>query len=168
MEIEARGIYVIGGTYDRVLHTREPKVSAVATTQEIKDKILEWGFETTDYQGPCSIHTFLLFHCKERNIPALGMWGHTPLYLQKSPRVYQAILKKLIKILEIDLDLFNLEEASRELEKQIEVIINQNPEFKNFIKELEEDYQGEKKAHETPGNIENVIRMEDFLKREKE
>jgi proteasome assembly chaperone (PAC2) family protein len=167
-KIGAGGIYTIGGTYDRVLHTQEPKVSAVVSSLEMKDKLLEYELEVADYQGPSSIHTFLLMNCKERKIPAIGMWGHTPLYLQKSPRVYYALLKRIVKMLEIDLDLEDLKKASEDFEEQIERIINKNSEFRDYIKGLEEEYNGEGRHGKTLEEAEKVIRMEDFLKKGKE
>lgn len=167
-QLGVKEIYTVGGTFDRVLHTQEPKVSAVMSMPEMKNTLLEHGFELPDYQGLTSLHTFLLFTCSEKKIPAIGMWGHTPLYLQKSPKVYYTVLKKLIKLLGVDLDLGELNEASNELEKQIDKVIANNPEFRNFIKKLERDCGEEGKNDHIPMQSENVIRMEDFLKKEED
>jgi len=168
-KLGVREIYAIGGTFDRVLHTQEPKVSAVISIPEVEPKCFKYQLELGDYQGSTSIHTFLLNSCKERGVPAIGLWGHTPLYLQKSPRVYHAILKRLIKMLNINIDLINLEEASKELDEQIKKAIDNNPELHNFIAQLEEDFRGEEEGNKMPEDIaQNVIRMKDFQKKEEE
>lgn len=45
-------IYSIGGTYDNILHTTEPKVSAVTNNDLFKEKLVKNGIELINSVTP--------------------------------------------------------------------------------------------------------------------
>ena len=57
-------IYVLGGLYDNVPHTRPVRISCVAEDPALRQRLAEHGVLFSDYQGPSSIHTTLLVGCR--------------------------------------------------------------------------------------------------------
>jgi proteasome assembly chaperone (PAC2) family protein len=164
---EVKRIYAIGGNYDRVPHTREPRITAVVNNPGLKTELKNYDIEFTKYQGPASIHTLLLTSSERRNIEAISLWGHAPYYIPApNPQVSYSILKRLAKILEIEIDLDDIEGASKYLEEQVAKVVAQSPELQEHIKGLEEEYEaGEFKA--LPEGSEDIVKeVEKFLKRE--
>lgn len=168
-----RRIYTIGGTYDRVPHTREPRVTAVINKPELQEELWKHGVPTVNYQGPISLHTVLLVTCGHRNIEAIGLWGHTPHYIQAvwNPKVSRAILEKLSQISGIPFDLEELRGAGDYLDQVLNRLMGQNEQLRRYVKKLEEEYErvspGEAGAVEPAEESERIIReIEDFLRRE--
>ena len=159
-------IYVIGGTYDNILHTTEPKVSAVTNDDLFKDKLIKNGIELISYTGPCSIHTLILEAGNKAHIPSVSLWGHVPPYIQRNPKAFYAVLKKLLILLEMDFNIEELKYAANALDDQINTIISQNPTLKKYIKDLKTKQNAGQDLHR-PVKFDKVIRIEKFLKKGK-
>ena len=159
-------IYTVGGTYDQVPHTVEPKVTAVVSDLELREELKKYNIEPTEYQGPSSIHTVLLAAAEKRNIKSVSLWGHAPHYIQvKNPKVCYGILKGLTKMLEIELDLEEIIGAGEDLDEQVSEAISQKPELEEYVKDLEREYQAMEKYKE-PTKEEDIIReIENFLQK---
>jgi proteasome assembly chaperone (PAC2) family protein len=162
-------IYSIGGTYDKVPHTREPIVSAVVNDSEIADELRKYDIKTTDYKGPSSIHTLLLVSAGERGIKAASLWGHAPHYIQApNAKVCHSILKKLTTMLKIELDLNDVREASEHLDEQINKVIEQRPELSEYLRRLEEEYKVAGGEETDELLAEDIIKEVEELLRKKE
>ena len=77
-ELAVQRIYTVGGTYDRVPHTREPIITAVANDPALEAELREYTTEATSYHGPSSVHSLLLFSATKRNLKSASIWGHAP------------------------------------------------------------------------------------------
>ncbi len=167
-KMEVKRIYTVGGTLDRVPHTREPIITALISDPELKKGLGELNIEPTDYQGPMSIHSLLLLMSKKRNIKSASIWGHAPHYIQnRNAKVCYGVLRKLTRLIKVDLDLGDLRNASEYLEEQVDKLVNQKPELYAYVKKLEEEYESQGKHEEPlPGGEELVKEIEDFFKEE--
>jgi proteasome assembly chaperone (PAC2) family protein len=165
-QFKVERIYTVGGTYDQVPHTVEPKVTAVVSDPGLREELKKYNIELTEYQGPSSIHTVLLAAAKRRNIESVSLWGHAPHYIQvKNAKVCYGILKGLTKMLEIELDLQEIIGASEYLDEQVGQAISQKPELQEYVKDLEKEYQAMGKYQE-PIKEEDIIReIENFLRK---
>ena len=135
-------IYTVGGLYDRLPHTREPKVSGVVNEPGLREELLRYGIELANYQGPSSVHTLLLVASARRNIKAFTLWGHAPHYIPvHNSKVSYHVLRKLTQMLQIEIDLEDLRVASEYLDEQLERAIERNPELGEYVRKLEEGYQ---------------------------
>jgi proteasome assembly chaperone (PAC2) family protein len=165
-QFKVERIYTVGGTYDRVPHTGRPMVTAAVSDPELKEELRKYDIEPVEYQGPCSIHTVLLATAKRRNIKGVSLWGHAPHYIQvKNPKVCYGILKGLAKMLQIELDLREIIDASEYLDEQVSEAISQKPELEEYVKNLEKEYQAMGK-YEEPAKEEDIIKeIENFLRK---
>jgi proteasome assembly chaperone (PAC2) family protein len=165
-QFKVERIYTVGGTYDQVPHTVEPKVTAVVSDLGLREELKRYNIEPTEYQGPCSIHTVLLAAAKRRNIKSVSLWGHAPHYIQvKNPKVCYGILKGLTEMLEIELDLREIIGASEYLEAQVSQAISQKPELWEYVKSLESEYQAMEKYKEPTKEEDIIEEIENFLRR---
>jgi proteasome assembly chaperone (PAC2) family protein len=168
---DVKSIYTIGGTFDNIPHTVEPKVSALITDERLREKLIPHGIEFSNYTGPVSIHSILLAKAKERGFECISLWGHAPYYIQvHNANVSYTILSKMEKILGIDLRLLSLKERSDYLDEQVNKAIEKKPELKEYIRNLEREYiaelrKGKEKVEMEGNQSDKVIEIKAFLKK---
>jgi proteasome assembly chaperone (PAC2) family protein len=77
----------------------------------------------------------------KEGIEAMIIWGHSPIYLP-FPDVQTAyyLTKKLAEHLNINLDLGNLEEGYRDFKVRINIEMQNQPELRRLVLELEDEY----------------------------
>ena len=162
-------IYTVGGTYDKVPHTREPIVSAAVSDDELKQELKGYGLEPIDYQGPSSFHSALLHTCMKRNIKAISLWGHAPHYIQvANTKVSYAVLKRLTRMLQVEIDLKDIMEASEFLENQVNRAVSQNPQLQEYVEGLEREYRATARYEEPLDTGEKIVKeVEEFLREQK-
>jgi len=156
-------LITIGGTYDYVTHKQNPWISGVFTDYVLKDKVVALGIKNAQYEGPVSIHTFLLKEAEEIGIKGINIWGHVPQYLTNNnfPITCQ-ILGCLKEIVGFDLDLSEIKLKAEELLKQIDLIIQKNPELSKYIEKIEKGCHLKKES----SFHDKVIQINDFLKKD--
>ncbi|MDO8490688.1 MAG: PAC2 family protein [Dehalococcoidia bacterium] len=163
-------VVTVGGFYDRVPHTRRPKVTAVVNDPALVADLEEFDIGLTEYEGPSSIHSYLLAACGARGIPGLSLWGHAPDYVQGvgNPRVCQAVVAKLSVLLNIDIDLEQLKGAGDYLDETLGRLLNHNPELQQHVRKLEDEYDSSGPARVEPlGKTTRILKeVEDFLRSE--
>ena len=135
-------IFTIGGTYDYIPHTYPPMVSALFNHEDLREKVIRVGLGLTEYSGPISIHTFILEAAKKRNLKAVSLWGHVPQYLQtKNIKVICSVLKRLMDLIDIEVDLSDLERAGEYFDQQVNHLVEEDPKLQEVISKLEEVYK---------------------------
>ena len=162
-------IFTLGGTYDYIPHTAPPVVSAVFNHDELKKELVREGVGLTEYNGPISIHTFILEAAKKREMKAISLWGHAPHYLQtRNVKATCSVLKRLLHLMGIEADLSDLEMAGDYFEQQISQLVERDPKLREMISKLEEAYRKAESSELSRRNgkkEEKVIYMQAFLKR---
>lgn len=178
-EFNVRRLFTIGGTYDQIPHTREPKVSALTSHPQLLKELKLYNVNFTTYYGPSSIHSALLLACRQRGIEGISLWGHAPYYIQQpNPRVCHSILLRLLPMLGIDIELNDLMVEAASLDAQVNKALSENQELLAYLKKLEEWYARQEAQEEVPsstdfpeapGEQEKLIKeIEEFLRRHRE
>lgn len=160
-------VVTVGGFYDRVPHTRRPKVTAVVNDSALVADMEEFDIGLTEYEGPASIHSYLLAACAAKGIPGFSLWGHAPDYVQGvgNPRVCQAVVAKLAALLNIDIDLEQLKGAGDYLDETLSRLLNHNPELQQHVHRLEDEYEASGARPEPLGKTTRILKdVEDFLR----
>ncbi len=138
-------IYTVGGIYANIAHTEKPRIFAVINNPKLKKYMthyddVELGM---NYHGPTSMNGLILGIAKHRNIEGISLWGRVPSYIGEipNPRVCQAILRVLTRMLNIDIDFSEIEAEARHANKQIDELVSylrqQSPDFDQHIGRLE-------------------------------
>ena len=78
-------IVTLGALMDAVPHSRETRITGVATTDQYLDTISRLGILESGYEGPAGLHTALGDACQKKDIPYVSLWAHSPHYVTTSP-----------------------------------------------------------------------------------
>ncbi len=156
-------IISLGSKYDNVLHT-DTVVSALASNEQILASLKEKNVISINYKGPSAIHSSLHSEAQKRGFECMSLWCHCPYYLQGTTHL--GLLSHLGSLLSswggFDLDTEELEITWRDLSKQIQGIIDKNPELQGMINDLRKaKIKGSWNANK---KHDKVIHLEDFLK----
>lgn len=156
-------IISLGSMYDNVLHT-ETIISALASSEELLARLKEKNVITINYKGPGAIHTTIQDKAQKRGFDCISLWCHCPYYLQGT--THFGILAHLGSLLSswggFKLDTEELETTWGELSRQIQEIIDKNPELQGMISDLRKAKL--KVSWDAAKKHDKVIHLEDFLK----
>ncbi len=165
----------LGGTFDQVTHTGEPRVSGTAMDPAMRRALEALSVRGSSYQGPTSVHSALADACRRRGIPTGSLWGHAPHYLQAAPnvKVCYGMLRKLGALLDVAIDLEELRGAAHALELRVERLLEDNAELREYVRQLDagqEPTVEPEPVDATPGEMpspEAVVReLEEFLRQQ--
>lgn len=153
----------LGSMYDNVLHT-DTVLSAVASNKELLNQLKHRKVVPINYKGPSAVHSTLLHEAGKRGVPCVSLWCHCPFYLQGT--THFGLLSHLGSLLSswggFALDTQELERTWKDLNKQIQAIIDKNPELQTMISDLRKSKI--KGSWEEAKRGDKVIHLEDFLK----
>ncbi|MFO7784205.1 MAG: PAC2 family protein [Thermodesulfobacteriota bacterium] len=153
----------VGSMFDDVLHT-DIMVSAFASNTDILSELEPFRISPVNYKGDSAIHSLLHDELRQRGIDVLSLWAHCPYYLQGT--THFGLLSHLGLILGswggFDIETGELDQTWRELNRQIQEIIEKNPELQDMISNLRKAKV--KGSWEAATRHDNVIHLEDFLK----
>ncbi len=165
--LKVRRIYALGGLYDNIPHTREPRISGVVNGAELLAVLKRHNIEPINYRGPSSLHSLLLANLARRNVEAISIWGHAPFYVrvETNPMVCLVLVRKLTELMGIEIDLTELIKAGEYLQDMLNRLLADSEELQLYIKKLEEQYEieGIVPREPSPGADKIIREVEDFL-----
>jgi len=137
-------IYFIGSVAGLVPHTREPRLFCSVSDAALKETFQHYGVKFTNYEGPASFITYLTANCNKRGLRMVSLMATIPAYVQGSnPKCIEAVTRRLVGMLELQIKLDDLRAVSDEFEKKLSDIVQEQPELESNIQKLEEDYDNE-------------------------
>ncbi len=143
-EFGVRKIYFVGSFAGAIPHSREPRIICSFVNEEQKANLKEHDVRFTNYEGPASIATLLNKFSREKGIEMTNLVAEIPAYIQaRNPRAIEAVIKRLVRILDLDIDLNDLHRASLEFEKNIDKALVKQPVLTEQIRKLEDNYDSE-------------------------
>ena len=169
-EFEVSRIYMLGGVLDKTPHTREPGVSCVCTSIELRDELANYGIEFTDYEGPGGIRTTLLYMCQKSGVDMAILHARATYYpefnivISHNPKAIRAVVKRLNRLLRLGLRMDDMDRQARDFEARIGYMGVQNREFQLYVEALEKEYL-EPSFDDSDLSADDAIRAaEDFLR----
>jgi len=162
LQLGVKLIVSLGSMYDNVLHT-DKIFSAVATSKDLLMKIKQTNVREIGYRGPGAIHSTLQDEARKQNLECVSIWCHCPYYLQGTTHfgLLSHLGSLLSSFLGFTLDVKELEIAWEDLSKQIQGIVEKNPELQGVIEELKKAKL--KGSWNLAKKDEKVIHLKDFL-----
>ena len=174
-ELAVVRVYLLGGVLDRTPHTREPSVSCTCSSNELKEEMQQYRVQFSNYEGPGSFGTTLLYVCQQRQMATVSLLARATYYpefnilISYNPKSIRAVLRRLNRMLRLNTDISDLDRAAEEFEAKLELIGSQNPEFQAYIKELEKDFIEVKYEEPLDISADEAVRIaEEFLRPKKE
>ena len=165
-KLEVCKIMTLGSMYDNVLHT-DRIVSGVASSPAILSELKQKGINSISYQGPSAIHSIIQSEGEKNGFQCISLWSHCPYYLQGTTHfgILSYLGELIAEMLNFKLDTQDLESNWKKLEKQINELIEGNPELQTLIGNLRK-----KKAKGTQSALkgtlkgnQKIINLQDFL-----
>lgn len=166
-KLAVKTVITLGSMYDNVLHT-DRIISAITSEEDLFSKLEQWNVIPIDYHGPSAIHSLIQSEGQKRGFQCISLWCHCPYYLQGT--THFGLLSQLASLLAFiggfGLDTLELDASWKELNRQIQGLIEKNPELQTMINELRKaKVRGSwASLKESAGKGSKVISLEDFLK----
>ncbi len=143
-EFGVKVIYFIGSVSGLVPHTREPRLFCSVSDAELKETFQHYGVNFTNYEGPASFITYLTVNANKQDLSMASFVATIPAYVQgDNPKCVEAITRRLVGILGLQIELDDLRVISDEFEKKLSDVVREQPELASNIHKLEEDYDNE-------------------------
>jgi predicted ATP-grasp superfamily ATP-dependent carboligase len=151
-----------------VPHTRPVRLVSTSTDAELAALV---GFLPTSIEVPSGIQGALEYAFGEAKIPAMGLWARVPHYASAMPypAASAALLDRLARLAEVELDTSGLHAAAAATHQQIEQLIAASDEHRALVRQLEEQQDQEEGMAATafgdlPSGDELAAELERFLR----
>jgi proteasome assembly chaperone (PAC2) family protein len=112
--------------------------------------------------------------CREQGIATASVWANVPHYVSgiENPKAALALVQRALTLLNLNADLADLEEASRQFDQNLAEIVAQNAKIKAYVAKLESRDATEHEPEAVPGSdlppaSELVAEIEQFLKQQR-
>jgi len=173
-EFAVTRLYVVGGLLDKIPHTREPNVFCLCGSNRVRKEMQQYGVQFISYEGPGSFKATLLHLSRREGIEAVGLITRATFYpefsvfMSRNPKSIRAIVIRLRRLLNIDLDISDLDTQVKEFEEKMQFMASHDQQFCKYVEDLEKDYIEVKFEESLDISATEAIRIaEDLLKRKK-
>lgn len=120
-------VYTAAAALTNIDHTQEPKVFGVANEVDLIKYLKEYGVIPMGEGHISGLNGLLLGVAKERGIRGICLLGELPVYAAQiqSPKSSAAILRILTRMLQVQVDMAEIEELTRQTEGMLNRFIEQ-------------------------------------------
>ena len=174
-ELAVVRIYLLDGVLDKTPHTREPGVSCVCSSDQLKEEMRKYSVQFSNYEGPGSFNTTLLRICQDRQGQMVSITTRATYYpefdiiIPYNPKAIRAVVKRLTHLLRLKFDISDLDKQAEEFESKLNFMASQNPLFQTYVEELEKDFTELKYEEPLEMSPDEAVRLaEEFLKGKRE
>ncbi|HIE14076.1 TPA: PAC2 family protein [Candidatus Bathyarchaeota archaeon] len=137
VKMDVKCIYTIGGYLADIHHEAEPPITGSTNNESLLEQLKDAGVELTDYTGPTSVYSEILWQAKNKGINVVSLWCAVPIYIQGLyPKAAYFMLQKILSLIGIKLDLRDLKKRAASTEIQITAEALSNPQLRQLIESL--------------------------------
>jgi proteasome assembly chaperone (PAC2) family protein len=135
-ELGVELVVSLGSLLADVPHTRPAPVTGSASDAELVERL---GLQASRYEGPTGIVGVLHDACRRANLPSVSLWAAVPHYvsLTPSPRAALALCERLGSLLDTEIDVAELEQASGGYVEQVSRAVATDADTQAYVDELE-------------------------------
>lgn len=139
-ELGVRTLVTMGGLLADVPHTVPTKVIGLSNDALWAARLQRLDAQSSQYEGPTGIVGVLNSMAGERGMRTASIWGSVPMYLSAipNPRVTLSILQRLNGLLDLSVYLGEMEDMSRQFDRQVADVVANNPQIAAYVQQLEE------------------------------
>lgn len=154
---------LVGSMYDMVPHTRPLIVTGAAVGKKAEPDFEKAGIQSSDYTGPTTIAYLISQQASELGTEAMSLIVHLPQYAQLEEDYMGAtrLLEVLHSFYGVPIDTSDIEKAKRQ-RSQIDAAVDQNPQLKAIVAQLETHYETQarkKEKDQTPPLSQEIERF---------
>ncbi|HEY94019.1 MAG TPA: PAC2 family protein, partial [Dehalococcoidia bacterium] len=155
---------IVGSMHDFVPHTRPLTVTGEAIGNITSKHLVENGINSIEYRGPTSICFLISQKAPDMGMEVMSLIAHLPQYTQMQEDFNGAVrlMRILSSIYGIPIDQSIENNAQRQME-QINIALENNPQLKSVVKQLENLYDNRSENIEDQPTTELSPEVEKFL-----
>lgn len=166
-DLSVKTIITLGGMYDNVLHS-DRIMSGIGSNAGLTADLKERHLNPVTYKGPSAIHSIILTESQKRGCDCLSIWCHCPYYLEGITHfgLLSHLGSLLASLSDFDLDTSDMEKRWKELNVQIQELIEKNPELQGMLSEIRKEKVKGSWEHikEASKKDQKIINLKDFVK----
>ena len=127
----------LGALLADVPHTRPVSVTGLTSDKALVSTL---GLAPSSYEGPTGIVGILHAACQQAGLPSASLWAAVPHYIAATPnpKAALALVRKLEGLVGVAVDGSDLEMASADYERQVNVAVQSDPDVQAFVERLEQ------------------------------
>src|SRR5690348_12187663 len=138
--VEALGaqlVVTLGSLLADVPHTRPISVTGLASDAALVDRL---GLNSSTYEGPTGIVGVLHTACQQAGLPSASLWAAVPHYIAAAPnpQAALALVRKLEGLVQVAVDASDLESATADYDRQVNLAVQSDPDVQAFVERLEQ------------------------------
>src|ERR1700684_4041573 len=130
-------VVTVGALLADVPHTRPVSVTGLASDPSLVSRL---GLSNSSYEGPTGIVGVLHAPCQQNGLPSASLWAAVPHYIAAAPnpKASLALVRKLEGLVGVAVDASELELASADYERQVNLAVQSDPDVQAFVERLEQ------------------------------
>ncbi len=130
-------VVTLGALLADVPHTRPISVTGLTSDPALVARL---GLAPSSYEGPTGIVGILHAACQQAGLPSASLWAAVPHYIAATPnpKAALALVRKLEGLVGVAVDGSELEVASADYERQVNVAVQSDPDVQAFVERLEQ------------------------------
>jgi predicted ATP-grasp superfamily ATP-dependent carboligase len=134
-QLGIRRAVLLGAYLADVLYSRPVDVSGFASAPGLLTGL---GVEVSHYQGPTGVVGVLAEQLRRQGLEVASLWVALPHYIDAAPnpRGALALVEKLRRFLELEIDEAPLHEAAAQFEERVSALVANDPEIADYVREL--------------------------------
>jgi len=133
-EMGVNRIYTIGGYLADISYESETPITGSTNNSKLIAELKKTGVELTNYNGPTSLYGEILWKAKDKKIDVVSLWCATPLYVRGLyPKAVYCVLKKITKLVDMNLDLEELKNKAEAFKKQFKIEAIDEPQTRETL-----------------------------------
>jgi proteasome assembly chaperone (PAC2) family protein len=142
-------VVTLGALLADVPHTRPISVTGMATDNDL---VMRLGLTRSSYEGPTGIVGVLHDACQESGLPSASLWAAVPHYIAAAPnpKAALALVRKLEGLVQVAVDATDLESATADYDRQVNLAVQSDPDVQAFVERLEQAAATELAEEEPP------------------
>lgn len=132
----AQLVVSLGALLADVAHTRPISITGIASDRSLVDRL---DLLSSSYEGPTGIVGVLQAACGRAGLPAASLWAAVPHYIASAPnpKAALALVRKLEGLVGVSVDASELEAATVDYERQVNLAVQSDPDVQAFVERLE-------------------------------
>ncbi len=149
--LDVQLVVTLGALLADVPHTHPVSISGLASDDGL---VAHLGLRPTTYEGPTGIVGVLHSACSGGGLPSASLWAAVPHYVAAAPnpKAALALVRKLEGLVGVSVDAGELETASADYERQVNLAVQSDPDVQAFVERLEAAAKEEETALR-PGDL---------------
>jgi predicted ATP-grasp superfamily ATP-dependent carboligase len=135
--LDVQLVVTLGALLADVPHTRPVSVTGLSSDPALVERL---GLAPSSYEGPTGIVGILHAACQQAGLPSASLWAAVPHYIAATPnpKAALALVRKLEGLVGVAVDGSDLETASADYDRQVNVAVQSDPDVQAFVERLEQ------------------------------